>query len=329
MAAAGALLLVVALVVYSLVARRRAARQRRQVGAVWRRGYHVATEVLSGRNVVANRAALAELLKDTPEPLLVTSAVAVAVRQETSDHLNEVVSVVANSRIPSLLGARMASTDALARTEVLEFVEVLRIHTLIGDAAALVGDPDRTVVRAACDAVVSLDPSAGLGLLLGLAQGGESWVLDSLGRAVSAISKMPGSVVPLSPSHWRTAPVLARRALDESAFFDRATTTDAVNALVDALQSSSSSQRLAAVGALAASIDHAAAQLALAGALGSPDRMTRYAVAASLVDTVAGQRILRRAAADADGSDAARMAAEVLWGIDDEPDEVIRHAVAS
>jgi hypothetical protein len=70
---------------------------------------------------------------------------------------------------------------------------------------------------------------------------------------------------------------------------------------------------LAAVTALAAAIEHPAAQLALAGALGSSERMIRYATAANLSETPIGREILRRAANSVDGSDAARMASEILW----------------
>jgi hypothetical protein len=45
--------------------------------------------------------------------------------------------------------------------------------------------------------------------------------------------------------------------------------------------------------------------------------MVRYATAANLADTPVGRDILRRVAASGDGSDAARMAAEVLWTTDD------------
>ena len=127
--------------------------------------------------------------------------------------------------------------------------------------------------------------------------------------------------------------MLAQRALTESATFDRATVSDAMTALIEALEDESSSKRLAAVIALAASIDHPAAQIALAGALGCSDRMVRYATAANLSDSAAGRGILRRTAASGDGSDAARMAAEVLWTSDDpalvsmQPDGL--HIVAS
>jgi hypothetical protein len=123
--------------------------------------------------------------------------------------------------------------------------------------------------------------------------------------------------MPLSRSQWRSAPVLAQRALSESATFSRATVTDALMALVEALEHSTTSKRLAAVTALSASIDHPAAQIALAGALGSDDRMVRFATAANLSDSPVGRDILRRTAASGDGSDAARMAAEVLWTTDD------------
>jgi hypothetical protein len=201
--------------------------------------------------------------------------------------------------------------------EALEIVEVLRVHQLLGDAAVLTRSDDPEIVRAACDAVVEIEPSVGIGILIGLVNGGDSWVLDSLGRAAEAVARRENRPVPLSRAQWRGAPMLAQRALTESATFDRATVSDAIMSLVEALEHESTSRRLASVTALSASIDHPAAQIALAGALGSEDRMVRFATAANLSDSAVGRDILRRTALRGDGSDAARMAAEVLWTSDD------------
>jgi hypothetical protein len=107
--------------------------------------------------------------------------------------------------------------------------------------------------------------------------------------------------------------VLAARALQESAMFDAATVNDAVATLIGCLDDPSAAKRLSAIKALSACLDNPTAQLALAGALGSTDRMTRYAAAAALCDNANGHRILRHAAEQHDSSDAARIAAEILW----------------
>lgn len=227
-----------------------------------------------------------------------------------------------------LVRARLGG-DTHQIIEAMELVEVLRLHELLGDAAALTRHADPLVVRAACDAVVEIDASIGVGILIGLADGCESWVLDSIGRATAKLEARGVSAVPLSPGQWRSAPMLARRALNESAMFGRATVSDAVSTLIGSLDDQSAARRLAAVTALSGSIDHPGAQLALAGALGSGDRMTRYAVAASLSDSVVGRQILRRTAAEQDGSDAARMAAEILWMDDGHGREVQLQAVVS
>ena len=323
------LVVVVGMVAYALATRRSVQHTAERSGTIWKRAYHLGAEIAAGRSVERNRSALTELIDSTHEPMLVATALAVAVRQEADEVRPELFATIARSSLPKMLRDRLDSDDDLTVIEALEIVEVLRIHELMGDAAALAMRPQPLVVRAACDAVVAIEPSVGVGILIGLVDGGESWVLDSLGRASNAMSRTSGGVLPLAPSQWRSAPMLARRALDESATFDRRSTADAIATLIGSLDDASSSKRLAAIGALSASIDHVAAQLALAGALGSSDRMTRYAVAASLSDSVAGREILRRTAAQGDGSDAARMAAEILWSGEVEQPGVVLHVVAS
>ncbi len=314
--------IVVLIVASAFRSRRRNQRRSQRDGILWKRAHHLGTELAVGRNRNRNEPALLQLLDTTDQPLLVASALAVAVRQDHGEVHPSLFRTVGRSRLAEVLrrrldGADASSKDANAKVEALEIIEVLRIHVLLGDAAVLTRSDNPMVVRAACDAVVELEPSIGIGILIGMANGGDSWVLDSLGRAVEAAAHRESRPVPLSRSQWRSAPMLAQRALSESATFSRATVTDALMALVEALDHSTTSKRLAAVTALSASIDHPAAQIALAGALGSDDRMVRFATAANLADSPVGRDILRRVAASGDGSDAARMAAEVLWTTDD------------
>jgi hypothetical protein len=309
--------IVISIVAAAFRARRRNQRRSQRDGVLWKRAYHLGTELAVGRNRNRNEPALVQLLDTTDQPLLVASALAVAVRQEHGEIHPCLFRTIGRSRLAEDLRRRLDSADANTKAEALEIIEVLRVHVLLGDAAVLTRADDPTVVRAACDAVVELEPSVGIGILIGMANGADSWVLDSLGRAVEAAAHRESRPVPLSRSQWRSAPVLAQRALSESATFSRATVTDALMALVEALDHPTASKRLAAVTALSASIDHPAAQIALAGALGSDDRMVRFATAANLADSTIGRDILRRVAASGDGSDAARMAAEVLWTTDD------------
>jgi hypothetical protein len=310
-------LVVVLIVAAAFRARRRGELSGQRDGITWKRAHHLASELAAGRNVERHTPALIELLDTTDQPMLVASAIAVAVRQEHAEVDPALFIAVGRSRLSELLRVRLEGDDVNTKVEALEIVEVLRVHVLLGDAAVLTRSDDPVLVRAACDAVVELEPSIGIGILVGMANSGDSWVLDSLGRAVEASARREVRPVPLSRSQWRSAPVLAQRALAESATFSRATVTDALMALVEALEHSTTSRRLAAVTALSASIEHPAAQIALAGALGSEDRMVRFATAANLADTTAGRDILRRVASSGDGSDAARMAAEVLWTTDD------------
>lgn len=315
--AATAGLIVVLIVASAFRARRRGERGGQRDGVTWKRAHHLASELAAGRNIERHAPALVELLDTTDQPLLVASALAVAVRQEHNAVDPALFAAVGRSQLSTLLHTRLDADDVNTKVEALEITEVLRVHVLLGDAAVLTRGEDPVLVRAACDAVVELEPSIGIGILIGMANSGDSWVLDSLGRAVDAAAHRESSPVPMSRSQWRSAPMLAQRALTESATFSRATVTDALMALVEALEHSTTSKRLAAVTALSASIDHPAAQIALAGALGSDDRMVRFATAANLADSPVGRDILRRMAVSGDGSDAARMAAEVLWTTDD------------
>jgi hypothetical protein len=305
------------IIAWTLRVRRRGVEKAQRDGVTWKRAHQLGSELAAGRDINRKAPALTQMLDTTDQPMLVAAALAVAVRQEHNEAHPAFYSAVERSRLSALLRDRIDHPDANTKIEALEIVEVLRVHVLLGDAAVLTKSDDDAVVRAACDAVVELEPSVGIGILIGLVSKGDSWVLDSLGRAVDHVARRETAPVPLSRSQWRSAPMLAQRALSESATFSRATVTDALMALVEALEHSTTSRRLAAVTALSASIEHPAAQIALAGALGSGDRMVRFATAANLADSPVGRDILRLTAASDDGSDAARMAAEVLWTTDD------------
>jgi hypothetical protein len=312
------------IIAWTFRVRRRGVEKAQRDGVTWKRAHQLGSELAAGRDINRKAPALTQLLDTTDQPMLVAAALAVAVRQEHNEAHPALYSAVERSRLSALLRDRIDHPDANTKIEALEIVEVLRVHVLLGDAAVLTKSDDMAVVRAACDAVVELEPSIGIGILIGLVGKGDSWVLDSLGRAVDHAARRETAPVPLSRSQWRSAPMLAQRALSESATFSRATVTDALMALVEALEHSTTSRRLAAVTALSASIEHPAAQIALAGALGSDDRMVRFATAANLADSPVGRDILRLTAASDDGSDAARMAAEVLWTTDD-PAPVSHH----
>jgi len=308
---------VVLIILYTFWTQAAVDRAGQRKGTLWKRAYHLGSELASGRGVDDNGKRLVELLNGTDDPILVASALSVVVRQEPNGVDFGFYRAVRRSNLGERLLERLHSSAPNTVIEALEIVEVLRIHELLGEAATLTYSDDPLVARAATDAVVALDPSIGLGILVGLARNGESWVLDSVGRAITELNQRGADLIPLSQSQWRHQPMLASKALNESATFDRATVGDAISALIGALDDSSGSTRLAAVNALSTSLENPSAQLALAGALGSPDRMTRYAAAAALSDSVNGRIILRRAAAENDGSDAARMAAEILWAGDE------------
>lgn len=325
LAVIAAAVLVLAMAAYTLRAHRNSAQEEQENGKTWKRAYHLSAELAAGRAAESNSARLLEFIDGTPEIMLAAAAIAVAVRQEADEVDPVLYSTVAKSRLSKELGERLKSEDANTQIEALEIIEVLHIRDLLGDAAALTTTDDATVVRAACDVLVEIEPSMGIGVLIGLANDDTSWVVDSLGRAAARLKDGP---IPLSPAQWSNAPMLAQRALLESHSFDQATLATAVACLVGAVESESSTKRLAAVTALSLSIDHPAAQLALAGALGAEDRMTRFATAANLMDSVSGRKILRNASNRDDGSDAAQMAAELLW-LNDSAEGLPKQLVAS
>lgn len=313
---------VLAVAVYTVSARRRVDEVDQRRGTIWKRAFHLGTEIVGGRDLDGNTKRLGDFLATTADPLLAASALAVVIRQAPSDAAAPLLRGIRRSRLPSMLHDRLQSNDHNSLVETLEMIEVLQLHSLLGDAAALSRHEDPLVVRAACDTVVALDPRIGLGILVALVGRHESWVLDAVGRAIRELRRRGDDTVPLASGRWRSAPMLATRALLESATFDRATVNDAVSTLIACLDDPSSAMRLAAIKALSECITNTAAQLALAGALGAPDRMTRYAAAAALSDHVVGRRILEQAARSGDDSDAARMATEILWSEVVDPDGV-------
>ncbi|MFK7917339.1 MAG: hypothetical protein AB8G14_04625 [Ilumatobacter sp.] len=287
-------------------------------GTAWKRAYHLGAELAAGRNAERNADGLLELFDTNDYHVMLASAVAVAARQHPHQIDDVLYRTIEQTELTPALRRNLGSSDTTVCLEALEIIEVLRIAELIGDVAILAQSPDQAIARAACDAVVANDASIGIGILLGMVDGSKTWVLDALGRASSRISVDSQLSLPLAQDQWAAAPMLARRALEDSAMFDSQTSACALSALATALDNESSAMRLASVKALAASAAHPGAQLVLAAALGSADRITRFAAAAALSDSVDGHAILRRVAAGSDHSDAVAMAAEILWSGDDE-----------
>lgn len=87
--------------------------------------------------------------------------------------------------------------------------------------------------------------------------------------------------------------------------------------MIGLLNDEDSGKRLGAVNALANVIDHPGAQIALAGAIGVEDRVTRFAAAVRMADSEKGRALLKNAAESGHSSDAAEVAALVLWGEED------------
>jgi len=225
-----AAILIAITTIFTLWARKMGNVTAQQSGTTWKRAFHLGAEIASGRAIDRNsdslRELMRELINETGDPILVATAIAVAVRQEASDVHPALYTTVSRSRLPKLLREQLEIGDANSRIEALEIIEVLRIYELLGEAAVLTRNSETRVVRAASDAVVEIDPSIGVGILIGLADDGESWVLDSLGRAAAKLEACEDRAVPLSRAHWDCAPMLAQRALLESDASERTCISD-------------------------------------------------------------------------------------------------------
>ena len=313
-----AAVIVIALALTTMRTHRKVELDLADAGRSWKRAYHLGAELASGRHVEQNTARLAELFAGERDHLALASAIGVAVRQHADDVDDAIFVALTVTGLAASIRSTLQGGVVDLQMEALELVEVLHLDTLVGDAAVLTRSKVPGLARAACDAVVENDPAMGVGILIGLIESGGTWVLDALDRAGERMARQQLRSMPVARAQWADAPMLARRVLAESAQHDVATVNGAVSALISALDDASSAKRLTAVNALLSSIDHPAAQIALLAAVGSGDRMTRFATAAGLAESVIGRELLRRTAAHADGSDAARMAAEVLWSVGDE-----------
>ncbi len=309
--AALSLFLITAL--WTVFARHAVLRRARSAGQLWEDTYELGVRLAEGRGGPEGGQEIDRLLdscKDATPVVLSLAAIARSFGELASEDLFD---AVRRSGVDEWARNKLVDEDPFERIEGLETVEVLRLQNLFGEVANLASDDDEQVVRAAAEALVTLDPSVAIGVLVGLVNRSGGWVLDTLGRATSVLSKDGAGRVPVARPQWRNAPMLAEASLAKGQLPDAGTATDALSVLIEALDDPSSQRRLAAVNALANTIEHPGAKIALAGALTAPDRMTRFAAASRLAQTDAGRAILHRAAASNESSDAASMASEVLW----------------
>ena len=291
--AGGACALVLLTILATIVNRAAALRRSQSVGDVWTRAHALGTAVASGGGSRDDRWELAELIKKEPAaPVAAALAAAARTRSLGSDEQDYFGEIVAESSLVDWVRMQLTSSDNLNTVEALEVVETLGLQELAGEAANLARDEDEQVARAACDALVKLEPSVAVGVLIGLVDRRGSWVLDSLGRAADELAKRNDRRVPIARPQWRNAPILAEQALLSGELPDPGSASDAVGVLLGLLDDDSSQKRLAAVNALANTIHHPGAQIALAGALGADDRMTRFAAASRLVESEKGLSLI-------------------------------------
>lgn len=311
--AGAAFSLFVLTVLWTAFTRRAVLRRARAAGELWEDAYELGVSLAEGRAGHEGARDIDRLLRSRKDPTPVVLSLAAIARSFGDLASQDLFDAVGRSSVDEWVRERLVSEDPLERIEGLEAVEILRLKRLFGEVANLADDENEEVVRAAAEALVALDPAVAVGVLVGLVNRSGGWVLDTLGRATNTLSKQGTGRVPVARPQWRDAPMLAEASLANGEIPDAGTAADALSVLIEALDDPSSQRRLAAVNALANTIEHPGAQIALAGALTAPDRMTRFAAASRLAQTDTGRSILHRAAASDDSSDAASMAAEVLW----------------
>lgn len=298
---------------WTVATRHAVLRRARSAGQLWEDAYELGVQLAEGKGGPQAGKDIDRLVRSQKDPtpvVLSLSAIARSYGDLASDQLFE---AARRSSVHEWARAKLVAEDPLDRIDGLETVETLRLSSLLGEVANLANEDDEQVVRAAAEALVALDPSVAIGVLVGLVNRSGGWVLDTLGRATNQLATQSGGRVPVARPQWRNAPMLAEQSLASGVLPDAGTASDALSVLIEALDDPSSQRRLAAVNALANTIDHPGAQIALAGALTAPDRLTRFAAASRLAQTDAGRAILHRAAGNGESSDAASMAAEVLW----------------
>lgn len=311
--AGAALSLFVMTALWTVFTRHAVLRRARTAGQLWEDTYDLGVALAEGRGGAEGGRDIDRLMRSQKDPTPVVLSLAAIARSFGELASADLFDAVRRSSVDEWARNKLVSSDALERIEGLETVEILRLESLFGEVANLANDDDEQVVRAAAEAMVTLNPSVAVGVLVGLVNRSGGWVLDTLGRATAVLADSGTGRVPVARPQWRNAPMLAEASLAKGQIPDAGTADDALSVLIEALDDPSSQRRLAAVNALANTIEHPGAKIALAGALTAPDRMTRFAAASRLAQTEPGRAILHRAAASNESSDAASMAAEVLW----------------
>lgn len=298
---------------WTIVTRHTVLRRARSAGQLWEDAYELGVSLAEGQGSPEAAKDIDRLIRSQKDPTPVVLSLAAIARSYGDLASDQLFEAARRSSVDEWARAKLVSDDPLDRIEGLETVEILKLSSLLGEVANLAGADDEQVVRAAAEALLVLDPSVAIGVLVGLVNRSGGWVLDTLGRATNHLATQSGGRMPVARPQWRNAPMLAEQSLANGLLPDAGSASDALSVLIEALDDPSSQRRLAAVNALANTIDHPGAQIALAGALTAPDRMTRFAAASRLAQTDTGRSILHRAAASGESSDAASMAAEVLW----------------
>ncbi|MCP5027339.1 MAG: hypothetical protein GY929_13745 [Actinomycetia bacterium] len=286
----------------------------RQQARAWER----VTEAADGLSDPMLRAAAGhELLRlfntsATRSTALDAAVTVIRTRAETRTILRQ---VVAESQIPAWLTDQLTAGEGERRVAAIELIGVLLLPGMSSLVATLLADDDETIRTAAGSCLARINPAMAVGTLIGRLERGDQWAGEPLAEALAALGR-PVDVA--DDRLTRLAPQTASAAALTSAptAVEREPgARRAVARLVPMLASEDGEIRMSALTALG-DLHHPMAAMALAAAVGSGDRITRFAAGIRLTETQSGM-VLLRDLARRDQEAAGDTARIVLWGAAD------------
>ncbi len=291
----------------------RGSRLRRQARA-WERVTEAAEALTDPMLHAAARRELLRLLNGSGTRAVALDAI-VTVCRTRADARILIRPVVAESRIPSWLTDQLTAGENERRTAALELIGVLQPPGMNSLVATLLNNEDEAIRTAAGACLARIDPSMAIGALISRLERGDQWAGDPLAEALTVLGHevdvAGDQLTRMAPQAGSVAvQTAAQNARDREAGARRA-----VARLVPMLASEDAELRMAALTALG-DLHHPMAAMALAAAVGSGDRITRFAAGIRLTETRAGVVLLRDLAQRDQGAagDTARI---VLWGSTD------------
>ncbi|MCP4087810.1 MAG: hypothetical protein GY745_22610 [Actinomycetia bacterium] len=298
--------------VRALVLHRLRASRLRQQARTWERVMEAADALADPMLRPPAGRELLRLLNSSNSRTISLEAIVTIVRTRPESRL-VLRQIVAESRVPTWLTAELSAREHDRRTASLELIAVLELPGLGSMVASLINDEEESVRAAAGRCLARIDAANAVGVLIGRLESGDRWASEPLSTALAGM----GDAIDLD--HERMSR-LAPRAASTASQIDSAAGGASLDAaarrtvarLVPMLASPEPELRIATLTALG-DLQHPMAAMALAAAIGSGDRVTRFAAGIRLTETPTGVTLLRDLARRDHGpaGDTARV---VLWG---------------